>query len=179
MIIIVCGLPGTGKTTIAKRMVKEINGRYLNTDDIRLKLYPSGRTYSQEEKDSVYREMFRIAEEETGKGHNVIMDGTFYLKKYRKWAEEKFGKNLVFVECVLDEEKVRERIEERNRKKYSNDPEGRNEKSEADFRVYKIVKNQYEEFDEEEKEKFKIIRTDCTAEGDRIIEEVRKMLKKD
>ena len=57
MLIIICGLPGTGKTFIAKKLAPKINAEHLSTDRIRKELFPEP-TYSEDEKNKVYVEMF-------------------------------------------------------------------------------------------------------------------------
>lgn len=48
MLVIVCGLPGVGKTTFAKKLAPLINAIILSTDKIRKELITSP-TYEKEE----------------------------------------------------------------------------------------------------------------------------------
>lgn len=41
MLIIVCGLPGTGKSTLAKHLSSDLGGEVLRTDIIRRELFKS------------------------------------------------------------------------------------------------------------------------------------------
>jgi len=54
MIIVICGLPGTGKTTIAKKLAPIINAIVLSTDKIRKELI-SNPTYRREERELIFK----------------------------------------------------------------------------------------------------------------------------
>jgi predicted kinase len=56
MIIIVMGLPGSGKSYFAQRLAITINADYISSDRVR-KTMMSSRTYSTKEKLLVYDEM--------------------------------------------------------------------------------------------------------------------------
>ena len=59
MIIIVLGLPGSGKSYFASRFAKLIHADYINSDRIRKSMFPA-RSYSEREKASVYNEMLEL-----------------------------------------------------------------------------------------------------------------------
>ena len=70
----------------------------------------------------------------------VVLDATFYLKEFRNQMREVAGKagvDFFVIECVLDEDIVRERLKGRKKGEAGND-------SEADFAVYGIVKKVFE-----------------------------------
>jgi predicted kinase len=56
MIVIVFGLPGSGKSFFASRLAKMINADYINSDMIRKEMFASS-TYSEKEKAAVYNVM--------------------------------------------------------------------------------------------------------------------------
>lgn len=137
MLLIVCGLPGTGKTTIAKRIAKELRAGYLSTDRIRKKLIKQ-RKYSENEKTVVYREMFDIAEQRLKNKKSLVLDGTFYKDEFREKARaiaKKYRTRYFMIECVLNENELERRIKKRNKKESV---------SEADFLVYLRVKKQFQ-----------------------------------
>ena len=114
MLIIICGLPGTGKTTVAKKIAIKTGGVLLRTDVIRKTI--GKERYSQKEKQKVYEEMFKRAREFLREGKTVVLDATFAKKKNRKLAQEiAKEKNSPFwiIETVCDEKIVKERLSKR------------------------------------------------------------------
>ena len=137
MLIMVCGLPGTGKTTLAKAVAERIGAVHISSDTVRMKMLKE-RTYSEEEKERVYDFMLEEAEKELRKGKKVVLDATFYRKKLREKARETAGSGFFIVECVTHENLLKERIFSR-----------KESESEADFEVYKKVKTEFEPVEEE------------------------------
>ncbi len=143
MLIIVCGLPGTGKSTLALALAAKLDGEHISSDIIRRKMLEE-RTYSEQEKYRVYERMVAEAEALLKKGKSVVADATFYRKRTRQQmldAARRCGKKVLIVECVLDEETIEERMEIRRA--------GRESESEADFSVYLKVKALFEPVSEE------------------------------
>jgi predicted kinase len=141
MLILICGLPGVGKTTFAKELISKIDAEYVSSDSIRMKEFEE-RTYSQEEKDNVYTLMGEEAGRLLDLGHDVVLDATFYLEKYRAMMQDladEYGSELKIIECFLDEKVLEERMEKRKK--------GGSE-SEADFQVYQKVAKEFERIEE-------------------------------
>ena len=135
MLLILCGLPGTGKSSLSKKLATKFKATHLNSDVIRKELFKE-RTYSEEEKEQVYAKLFELAELELIKENNVILDGTFYRDFYRKKIvslAKKLKILFYFIECTLPSSVVRERIFAR-----------KNNASEADFKVYQKLKRDFE-----------------------------------
>src|SRR6056297_1413041 len=84
-LVVVCGLPGVGKTTVAEDIAERLDGRLLRTDVIRKEILPDP-DYTEEEARMVYREMFDRAREEVEDGGSVVLDGTFKDTRYRNRA---------------------------------------------------------------------------------------------
>ncbi|PSQ47007.1 kinase, partial [Halobacteriales archaeon SW_6_65_15] len=59
-LIVVCGLPGVGKTTVAEAIAERVDGRLLRTDVIRKEII-SDPDYTAEESRMVYGELFERA----------------------------------------------------------------------------------------------------------------------
>jgi len=137
VLILVCGLPGTGKTTVAEAIAKKAGARILSTDILRKEI--TGRpSYSEAEKGMVYGMLFSMAEMMLRGGSSVLLDGTFYKRDLRKTAEKiasatKSGFRLV--EVVCDEKTIRKRLKERSKTCSASD---------ADFNVYRKVKKVFE-----------------------------------
>ena len=52
-LIIVCGLQGTGKTTVAKKIAEKINAVILRSDVLRMEILKDPK-YTEEEKQKIY-----------------------------------------------------------------------------------------------------------------------------
>lgn len=82
MVVLITGLPGTGKTYFAKILAKKTGARHLNSDRIRKELGKMGR-YDRKTKRGVYEEMKDRMAKYLVKGEDVIVDATFFQKKLR------------------------------------------------------------------------------------------------
>ena len=133
MVIIVFGLPGSGKSYFASRLADMIKAYYLNSDKIRKEMYKK-RTYSDAEKQGVYNAMLAKMKESVKQNSHVVLDGTFHKSETRglftKAMEGKGG--IEFIEVKTDENIAKKRLQKK--RLYS----------EADFEVYKIIRDQYE-----------------------------------
>ena len=136
MIIIVFGLPGSGKSYLAQHLSRMLHADYITSDAVRKELFrrPS---YSENEKKKVYDEMLkRIAESEYHK--EVVVDATLSDMSIRKEfiSKVKDIAPVYFIEVTADEELIKQRLSKpRNN-------------SDADFDVYKNIKNTWLPFDE-------------------------------
>lgn len=134
MIILVYGLPGTGKTYFAERLAEKLDAVHLNTDIVREKLQFKGH-YDEKTKQQVYNELFKQAQMEFKNGADVIVDGTFHVSRRREQLEElakEENEKIRFIEMKADEKKARKRLK-KSRKH-----------SEADADVYEIIRNDFE-----------------------------------
>lgn len=133
MIVIVFGLPGSGKSYFASKLSTLINADYINSDRVRKQMLDK-RTYSLNEKLSVYNEMLVQMKEFLKQKRNLVLDATFYKndirKKFIDEAELKGG--ITFIEVTADESLVIERLKIPRMD------------SDANFEVYKIIEEQWE-----------------------------------
>jgi len=101
------GLPGSGKTLRAKKLLKilkkkNIETEYLRMDEIRKILTPK-KKYTEEERDHAYRALILIGKFLTDNGINVVIDATGHKRVWRKLARKLIRKFVeVYVECPLD-----------------------------------------------------------------------------
>ena len=132
-VVIVFGLPGTGKSYFASRLADLTNAEYINSDRLRKELF-SQRTYSDKEKEMVYREMLEKTKRAINENTNVVLDATFYKNdgRNRLLEEIKNSSEISFIEIRADENTINRRLGKE--RLYS----------EADFEVYKLIKQQWE-----------------------------------
>ncbi len=134
MLIMVTGLPGTGKTTYAKTLADSIGGRHFNTDIIRDQLNMRGQ-YDEASKRMIYEALFKHTQSCLKRGLPVVVDGTFFRKELREpfvdLAEE-LNCSIFWVEIKADEPIIKERVSQKR------------EFSEADYEVYLKIKEAFE-----------------------------------
>lgn len=131
-IIIVFGLPGSGKSYFAERLAKKIKACYVNSDRIRKELFTI-RTYSPLEKSKVYDVMLEKMKAAIDQNKKLILDATFHSKATRNmFLEKSQGAKVFFIEVQADEHVTKERL--KNKRLYS----------EADFKVYQSIRKEWE-----------------------------------
>lgn len=133
-IIMVIGLPGTGKTTFAESLAAALSAKHLNTDVIRDAMGKRGK-YDAVTKAAIYDELLHQTETELQGGKNVVVDGTFYRKQLREpyvQLAQRYGASIFWMEIKAAENIIRTRVSQR--RAYS----------EADFTIYLKIKSQYE-----------------------------------
>ena len=84
-LVLIGGLPGTGKSTIAAGVSQRTGWPVLRSDQVRRELTPEGtERYSQEATDRTYVELLRWAEELLGLGQPVLLDASFVDEASRR-----------------------------------------------------------------------------------------------
>lgn len=111
------GLPGSGKTTLAKTIQKLTKAARLSSDDYRLQIYPEP-TFSQTEHDNLYSLIDHSAEHLLASGHDVIYDANLnrYIHRQEKYTlAEKYNANVIlwWVKTPKELSKKR-RVEDQN-----------------------------------------------------------------
>lgn len=103
-----CGLPGSGKTTLARGVVERLKSKYnvdvtlLSMDNIRAKIFPDPK-YTDEERDAAYRAFVILGSTLSHAGVNVILDATAHKKAWRELARVECPWFVeVFVKCPLE-----------------------------------------------------------------------------
>ena len=115
MLIAMAGLPGTGKSTIARILAERLGGAVLDKDEIRFALFGGRWTeYSVEQDDFTLDIMLQTAERLIAKQScpAVVLDGRTFSKKYQFDRVRAVAAKmpLHIVECVCPEEVALERI---------------------------------------------------------------------
>jgi len=134
VLIVVLGLPGTGKTTFARALAAQTGARHLNTDMLRAELGLRGQ-YDETTKARVYDELLQLARTTLRQGTPVVLDGTFYRQAFRDRISDlaqETGAVLKWLELRASAETVRQRVS------------GKRPYSEADFAVYQKLREAFE-----------------------------------
>lgn len=138
-VYLVCGLQGTGKSTVARMIAEATGAAHFRTDVIRRQMFEEP-TYSEVEMQAVYDEMMRRVAGVTGEGKSVVLDATFKLRANRDWVREMVRESGLEVMVVLvdiaDDEVVQKRLDAR---------EG--DASDAGFEHYLATKAKFENGD--------------------------------
>jgi adenylylsulfate kinase len=107
----ITGLPGSGKTTVARAVADRLKGgrlRTLQLDEIRTIVTPHP-TYSEQERDIVYAFLAYTAKVLTECGVNVIIDATANRRRYRDLARQLIPRFIeVHLRCSLETCRQRE-----------------------------------------------------------------------
>ena len=82
-IILIIGLPGTGKTTFSKILATELKAYHLNSDMVRQEIGKKGQ-YDDASKAEVYEELLKRTSQYLKNQKTVILDATLYKKDLRK-----------------------------------------------------------------------------------------------
>mgnify|MGYP006266484819 FL=1 len=111
--ILICGLPGTGKTYFASRLAEALQTHHLNTDGTRDRLGLRG-VYTPEVKEQVYHSMFELGGQYLQWGEDVVFDATFHKANRRRQAldaaREKKAQ-VYFIEIIARELLIRNRLD--------------------------------------------------------------------
>lgn len=135
LLVVCCGLPGVGKSTVSAYIADERSAARLRTDEVRHDLFENP-SYTPDEGHRTYEELFERTRNQLGAGRDVVVDGTFKSARERDRAEtlgEETGSTVRFVHVTCPPAVVRERIQSRT-----------DDASDADVSVYQKHRDQFE-----------------------------------
>jgi predicted kinase len=148
VLVIVCGLSGSGKSTVAAALAARTGLALINSDRTRKRLAglaptarPGAALYTPERSAATYAAMYHAADATLAAGEGAIIDATFLHRRDREAARAvaaRHGAPIVFVECRVDDDTVRHRLAARSER--NDDP------SDADWAVFTAQRRSWEPF---------------------------------
>jgi predicted kinase len=136
VLVMVSGLPGTGKSFFSRKLAERLPFIILESDEVRKKLFPNP-TYSPAESTRVFREIDQRLEELLLQGASVIHDATNLKEKHRQSISKiakSCGAKIITVLVEAPEELIQKRLKIRGTQPENHD------KSDADWKVYGRMK---------------------------------------
>jgi hypothetical protein len=136
-IIVVSGLPGTGKSYFCRRLAERLPFLILESDVLRKQLFTSP-AYSAAESAHLFRTIYRLIEELLRKGIPIILDATNLEERHRERIyniAERLNARLILVRVEAPPELVQKRLNSRVEKPNKAD------NSDADWSVYQKMKS--------------------------------------
>ncbi len=126
---VVCGLPASGKSAVAKSIGEAFEIRVLQSDMIRKQLFAAPETdmshlafeqgmYARGATALTYGRMLLLAQEELRKGNSAVMDATFRARHFRQEAlrlAQDMDANIFFVECRASYDTLQKRLAKRDK----------------------------------------------------------------
>ena len=121
---VVCGMPASGKSTIAKELAETLGVKVFRSDVIRKELFalqPYQRMdvpfeegiYSKGASSLTYGKLLLLGQEEIERGYSVILDATYSSRHERSEVfrlAKDMDTNLMFVECTCPEALLKQRL---------------------------------------------------------------------
>ncbi len=165
VMLITCGLTGTGKSTIINKVAEKTGFPVLTSDRIRKQLvgirpeehryetFDSG-IYSKEFTEKTYIHMIEQGKEKLMEGESVILDACFpktWQRERARRAAAEANARFLCIEFTAPEEEVRHRLDAR--------VENGGGISDGRWEIYLGQKESFEEIDEFEAEEYILIDT--------------------
>ena len=119
MLVVMAGLPGSGKSAVAEDLARALNCAVLSVDPVEAAMWRSGVDRDQPTGLAAYVVVEALAAEQIALGHDVVVDAVNAVEPARdEWRQlaDRTGSVLRFIEvCCSDEHEHRRRLETRER----------------------------------------------------------------
>ena len=132
-LIVVSGLPGSGKSHFSRRLAERMPLPIIESDAMR-QILSAKPDYSPGESERLFRACHALMDTLLRKGISVIFDATNLIESHREQLyriADRTGAKLILVQVDAPPEVIQQRMERRRARL---DPD---DKSEADWQVYK------------------------------------------
>ena len=136
------GLPGTGKSTIARELAARVGGIVLDKDQIRAALFATRDIqYSTEQDDFVMDVMLQLARyiHQHDSARRIFIDGRPFARRHQLdyviARAKEMGAEWKILECVCSEQSARRRLESDS---------GEHPAANRTFELYQRVKTEFE-----------------------------------
>jgi predicted kinase len=120
------GVAGSGKTTLAKEILRRVNAVYLDNNHIADAFFPntrSGRRYERF-RPNFYKALYAITEENLQVGNSVLLDvphikeiQTVQWRRFVKALTARTRSKLIIIRCHCSEQALHSRIRLRNERR--------------------------------------------------------------
>jgi predicted kinase len=105
-LVLFCGIPGSGKTTIGKIVAQGL-GRSVHVQTDLIRSMVTSPNHRGRESRFVYSSVILVGREALRAGYDVILDGTFLKEEYREEAISKLKRLyrtvlVVYTDCDVD-----------------------------------------------------------------------------